>query len=114
MSLKELTIYQKHYDLVLYAMPIIGRMPKSQRYILGQQMENLLLSIARNILRANRQKGKYRLGIQYEIDEQLEEFKLLARIAKDLNMLLLKHYEQIAEKTVEIGKLLGGWIKSSQ
>jgi len=44
--LHELTIYQKHYDLMLYAIPLINKYPKSQRYVVGQQTMNLMLDIA--------------------------------------------------------------------
>ena len=42
---KELIIYQKYYDLMLYSLPIIGGFPKDQRFILGQQIENQMIEI---------------------------------------------------------------------
>jgi len=42
--LHELVIYQKIYDLMLYAFPIINRFPKSQRFVLGQQIQNTMQS----------------------------------------------------------------------
>ena len=32
-DIKELIIYQKYYDLMLYSLPIIGRFPKDQRFM---------------------------------------------------------------------------------
>ena len=46
-DMRELIIYQKHYDLTLYAFPIINRFPKSQRFVLGQQLENQMLEIGK-------------------------------------------------------------------
>ena len=46
-DMKELIIYQKYYDLVLYSLPIIGRFPKDQRFVLGQQLENQMLEIGK-------------------------------------------------------------------
>ena len=43
----ELTIYQKHYDLILYAFPIINGFPKAQKFVLGQQIQNSLIDIAK-------------------------------------------------------------------
>ena len=108
--MEELKIYQKHYDLILYAFPIINRFPKAQRFVLGQQIQNCLLDIAKLIVRANKQRGK--LPTLAEIDIELEKLRLLIRLAKDLRLLAMKQYGLIAERIDEIGRLLGGWIKS--
>ena len=44
-EMRELIIYQKLYDMMLYSFPIIGRFPKDQRFTLGQQIENAMLEI---------------------------------------------------------------------
>jgi len=108
--MEELKIYQKHYDLILYAFPIINRFPKAQRFVLGQQIQNCLLDIAKLIVQANKQRGK--LPTLAEIDIELEKLRLLIRLAKDLRLLAMKQYGLIAERIDEIGRLLGGWIKS--
>ena len=108
--MEELKIYQKHYDLILYAFPIINRFPKAQRFVLGQQIQNCLLDIAKLIVQANKQRGK--LPTLAEIDIELEKLRLLIRLAKDLRLLAMKQYGLIAERIDEIGRLLGDWIKS--
>jgi four helix bundle protein len=112
--LHELTIYQKHYDLILYAIPLINKFPKSQRYVIGQQTMNVLLDIARLIIQANRQRGQSRLRTLWLIDGKLEEFRLLIRLAKDLHMLPVKQYGLMSEQAAEVGRLLGGWIKQTK
>jgi len=114
MALRDLTIYQKHYDLMLYAIPVINRFPKSQRYVLGQQAMNTLLDIAKLIIQANRQRGKNRLRTLWVVDQRLEEFRLLIRLAKDLHMLAVRKYGLMAEMAAEVGRLLGGWIKQTR
>ena len=54
-DMKELIIYQKYYDLMLYSLPIIGRFPKDQRFVLGQQIENQMLEIGKMIVHANKE-----------------------------------------------------------
>lgn len=114
MALHELTVYQKHYDLILYAVPLINKFPKSQRYVLGQQAMNTLLDVAKLIIQANRQRGKHRLSTLWVVDQRLEEFRLLIRLAKDLNMLAVRQYGLMAERADEVGRLLGGWIKQTR
>jgi len=110
--LSELVIYQKHYDLMLYAFPIINRFPRNQRFVLGQQIQNCMVDIARNIVRANKQRSKK--STLFQIDIQLEELRLLIRLAKDLHILAVKQYGIMAERMNEIGRLLGGWMKTSR
>lgn len=107
----ELTLYQKQYDLILYAFPIINRFPKAQRFVLGQQIQNCLLGIARLIVQANKQRGN-RLPILAQVDIEIEQLRLLIRLAKDLRLLSVPQYGALAERSNEIGRLLGGWIKS--
>lgn len=111
-GLDELTIYQKTYDLILYALPIINRFPKSQRFVLGQQLQNGLIELSVMIVQANKIKNK--LQKLYEIDVELEKLRLLIRLAKDLKFMPLHKYELHGQRLNEIGRLLGGWIKSSQ
>lgn len=107
--MKNLIIYQKTYDLILYLFPILNRFPKSQKFVLAQQIENTTLEIAKLIVQANLERNK--IGSLKRIDIELEKLRLLIRLAKDLKFISLKRYEYISRMTSEIGRLLGGWIK---
>ena len=109
--LHELTIYQKHYDLMLYAFPVIAKYPRDMRFTLGQQTLDCLLDIGRLIVRANRERDRRKT--QWEIDQKIEELRLLTRLAKDLHLLPVKQYGEVNGRVAEIGRLLGGWIKSA-
>ena len=67
-------IYQKHYDLILYAFPIINGFPRAQKFVLGQQIQNSLLDIARLIVQANKQRGN-RLAVLAQVDIEGEQFR---------------------------------------
>jgi len=110
--MEQLKIYQRQYDLILYATPIINRFPKNQRFVLGQQVQNCMMNIAKMIIEAN--KTRNRLPKLYQIDIELEKFRMLIRLAKDLRFLSVKQYGLIAEGISEIGRMLGGWIKQTQ
>lgn len=110
--LRDLIIYQKLYDLMLYAMPIVNRFPKSQRFVLGQQIQNTMIGIAMLIVQANAERDKKRT--LWRIDVELEKLRLLIRLAKDLNMLPVKQYGLLSERVSELGRLLGGWTRSAQ
>jgi four helix bundle protein len=112
MGMEDLTIYQKVYDLMIYSMPIVNRLPKSQRFILGQRIQNSMLAVASLIVKANKLRNK--MPLLYELDIELEQLRLLIRVAKDLKYLPIRKYENHVQKIDEIGRLLGGWIKKAQ
>lgn len=108
--MQNLIIYQKVYDFTLYLFPIIDRFPKFEKFILCSHLKNCVLDIAREIIRTNKSKNKKPL--LYNIDVKLEELKFLIRFAHDRKYLSHKSYEHSSNLVAEIGRLLGGWIKS--
>lgn len=80
--IENLIIYQKMYDLLIYAFPILNRFPKNQRFVLAQQIQNTLLDTIQLITKANLERDK-RKALR-EADIQLSMAKLLVRIAHDL------------------------------
>jgi hypothetical protein len=48
-----------------------------------------------------------------QADLELVDLQLLIRLAKELEFLPLKKYELMSGMAVEIGKMLGGWIKAT-
>ena len=108
--LQDLIIFQKVYDLILWMYPLINKFPKKQRFVLGQQLENTLLDILKGIIQANQERDRLEILKQVSID--LDKFRILFRLAKDLRFMSIKQYQFGAEKINELGKILGGWIKS--
>ena len=49
--LQDLVIFEKIYQLVLWLYPTVSKFPKSQRFVLGQQIENTALDILRGVIR---------------------------------------------------------------
>jgi len=78
----KLIIYQRLYDVILYAFPILNRFPKSQKFVLAQQIQNALLDTVKLVVRANVQRDKRATLI--ELDIQLDMARLLIRVAHDL------------------------------
>ena len=108
--LNDLVIYQRVYDLLLYILPILQRMPKAYRFTVVMQIENSLLEVVTLIARANRELNKG--TTLFLLDIELDKARLLFRLAHDLRLLPTDKYGQVSERLVEIGKLLGGWQRS--
>ena len=109
--LDQLTIFEKTYQLILWLYPTVRKFPKAQRFVLGQQIENVSLDILRGIIRANAARAK--LPILYNVSIDLDTLRILLRLSKDLKFISVRQYGFAAERVNEVGKLLGGWIRSS-
>jgi hypothetical protein len=44
---------------------------------------------------------------------ELERLKISLRLCRDLNLLSIRQYEHSSRQVVEIGRLLGGWLKKA-
>lgn len=99
----------KTHDLLKWLIPTISKFPKSQRYTIGQRIENKLLDILGLLLEAN--YSKIKIEILKRANLELEIFRHLIRLSYDLQFINVKRYEFVSYKTNEIGRLLGGWIK---
>jgi len=106
-----LLIYQKTYDLLLLLYPIINRIPKSHRQVLGKYLEEFCLLILILIIKANKAKNFKRRELQEQISDELDCLRILVRLTKDLRFMSIKQYTQVAEKINEIGRMLTGWMK---
>ncbi len=102
-------IVQKMYDIILWMMPLIEKFPKNKRYTIGSRMENVLLEILDLLVEASYSRSKIALLKRANLD--LEKFRFLARLAKDLKFVDLRRYKYISEILDEVGSMLGGWIK---
>lgn len=109
---KDLMIQQRIYDMILYAYPALEQMPKSQKFSLAQDMKHCMDRIMRLTITANKKYTK-KTTLQ-ELDVEIASLKVYLRIAYDLKYLPPKKYEVWSGQIVEIGKMVGGWIKSQR
>lgn len=108
---QNLAIFQKTYDLILWIYPTVNKFPKSQRFVLGQQIENAILKILQGIIEANQERSK--ISYLKQVSVELDKLRILIRLSKDLKFISIRQYGFVAEKVNEIGKMLGGWIKNN-
>ncbi len=107
---KNLAIFEKTYEFILWIYPRVNKFPKSQRFVLGQRIENISLEVLEKIIEVNQKKSK-RKDLE-EVSIKLDVLRILIRLSKDFHFINLKQYEFASKNLNEIGKMLGGWIKS--
>jgi hypothetical protein len=104
----KLILFQKIYDLILWLFPLINRIPKYHKTVLGRQIEELGLSMLLLTLSANRARGTKRKKLQLALSDELDKLRILLRLTKDLRFMSIKQYSYSARLTNEIGKILYG------
>jgi len=95
---------------MLWLHPAVNKFPKSQRFVLGQRIENCLLDILEDVIRLIAQNFENRTLLE-ELNIRVDKLRILVRMAKDLKFINVKRYEFFAERIVEIGKMIGGFKK---
>ncbi|MFH1562214.1 MAG: diversity-generating retroelement protein Avd [Nitrospirota bacterium] len=103
------TIITKTYDLLKYSILILSRFPRDQKFLLGEQFQNLLTDILDAFIEAYYSQKK--LPILIPVNLLLEKLRYRIRLSHDLNFISHKQYGLLSEKVDEIGRMLGGWLK---
>lgn len=108
-----LVIFQKTYALLLWLYPIINRIPKSHRLVLGKNLEEIAIKLLILITKANKEKSKSqnRLLLQQQISNNLDYLRILIRLTKDLKFMSIKQYGAGATRLNEISRILNAWMK---
>ena len=88
--------------------------PKAEKYTLGQKIENVILEILEFLLSAAYAPKQEKTLLLKEADAKLNLLKTLIRLASEIKALDNKKYLALQEKLQEIGRMVGGWIRSIQ
>jgi hypothetical protein len=110
--MKQSPIFIKYYDLMLWLIPRTLAFPKSQRGVLARQIQSELFRMYELLVKAGTHHQP--LSILAEIDQGLIRLRTYLRLSRDLKLLSIGQYEHVARSVAEVGRLLGGWIKSEQ
>lgn len=108
---KTVLVVTKIYDLVLWVLPKLTKFPRDQKFLLGDRIENTLLDCLELLIEATYSKEK--TVILRKVNLKLEKLRFLWRISKDMRYINVKSYEFAARAVNEIGKMVGGWIRSA-
>jgi hypothetical protein len=99
----------KTYDLALWLLPKVEKLPRSYRFTLGQRITDTVLDLLLALVDASyrRDKGSAIRAASAKVNA----LRYLLRLSKDLRFLPLDAYHHVGEKLDEIGRMVGGWEK---
>lgn len=113
-SFTQLNAWQSGHKLVLIIYKITGIFPSSEKYCLIDQMRRSVISITSNIAEGfSRRSRKEKVQFYYIAKGSLTELQNQLLVSRDLGYISNEEFEEIANLTVIVSKLIQGLIKSA-
>ena len=110
----DIPIFKKVYDLYKTVHHIRATVPKQDRHTLWQRCENTSLDIVEGILRASSMSRGDKVPVLDQVSTKLNLLRVFIRLSHDTKSIDAKKCTSLQETIDEIGRMLGGWIKSSK
>jgi hypothetical protein len=91
--------------------PQLDKFPRSRRFTLGQRLESGLVDVLELLVEAaytrNKEKPLRRANLGLEV------VRYLWRLAYELKAVAIRQYEHGAKLMDELGRQIGGWLRST-
>lgn len=113
MQQQTLIIQQKWEDMAEYMYIVLRHIPKSERFTLGAEVRSSIWRGLRLIVRANAVRRE-RLRLLQDLDAEIKVLQGLIRTGRGLGIIPHRKYEIASQLLVELGKILGGWMRSAK
>ena len=107
---QELILKQKCMDMMKYAYQAMRDIPRDYRYTLGADIRLSMNELLRLIIRCG--KRYYKKTTLEDMDIELAALRGLVQVAVENKVITLKEYEHWSKLLDELGRMIGGWIKS--
>jgi hypothetical protein len=104
-------IFEKTEAFLDWLLPLTSQFPRHHRFGLARRTEDRALDFYEQLVRAAKADKPGRF--LYEADVQLTQLRFYLRRCHNLTLLTPKQYQQGSQQLVELGKLLGGWLKTT-
>ena len=112
--MNESPLFVRTYDLLLWLIPQVQKFPRAHRFGLAERVQRAALDFQDSLVAAGKSQREQRIQWLARADVQLAQLRVWLRLARDLQILSLRQYEHVTRLIVEVGRLLGGWIKKIQ
>jgi hypothetical protein len=99
-------------DLTVWVMERAAAFPREHRFTVGERLVDACLDTLEALVEASYRRD--RLALLAAANRTLVRVRVLGRIAERFRCLSHAQAAHLAERTLEIGRMLGGWIRSSR
>jgi len=105
-------IFSKTYDFILWLLNHTEKFPKSERFRMAKRLEDTAFEFYELLITAARSTARRR-QLLLQADLVLDKWRLYMRLSQARKLTTQAQYQYAAAALVEIGKLLGGWLKKT-
>jgi four helix bundle protein len=97
--------------MVKYAYPALTQYPKSEKFAIVADIKHCMDMVMERAIEAS--KKYYKKTTLQDMDVELMKLRHYLRLSHELGFLPPKKYEVWSGMVMEIGRMLGGWIKQN-
>ena len=108
----DIPIIHKAYELYLALHELERTIPKMDRFTVWQRCENALLKILEGLIHVSYNPPDSRLQKLTQVSADVDMLRVFLRLSFDIKTITNKKYITLQEHLDEIGRMLGGWMKS--
>ena len=108
----DIPIIHKAYELYRSLHELEKAIPKMDRFTLWQKCENALLKVLEGLIYVGYIPPDSRLQQLTKISADVDMLRVFLRLSFDTKAITDKKYIALQEQLGEIGRMLGGWMKS--
>lgn len=108
----DIPIFKKTYDLYRTFHSHRQNIAKQDRYTIWQRSENILIEILEQFLFATQSYKLEKRSILETVSVKLNLLRVFTRLMKDTKVINNHQYIAIENSVDEIGRMLGGWLRS--
>ena len=101
---------QACHELLVWLIPLLDHFPRARRFTLGERLESGLLAVLEDLVDAAYSANK--AHVLSRANRRLEVLRHLWRLALELRVIPLKRYEHGIKMMDDLGRQIGGWLKS--
>ena len=105
----ELPIIQKTYDFTLWFVPILNRLPRDHKFMLGNRMIQGIYEVLELLMLA--QYAQAKVGLLQAANPKIGVLRYQTRLLLDFQLMNERRYEYAVKQLNSIGTDLGSWIK---
>lgn len=106
----DLKIRQKCEDMIQYGYIALKQFPRSEKFTLASEIKNTMWRLLRYIVICNRRY--FKKTTMQDVDAELDLLRAQIRLSMELGFLPFRKYEVWSRHVDEVGRMLGGWLKS--
>lgn len=110
----DIPIFKKAYDLYKLFHEYRKVVPKQDRFTVFERCEHLILEVIENILQASSEQKQAKIPTLERCSLKLNMLRVFIRLMKDVKAIDAKKYVALEAIVDEIGRMLGGWIRSTK